>query len=146
MAAVASSICGGEAVIVVDVAKIAGRSRMCAGESPARRRVIEHAGVPGGGVVTGGTEGTGETGCNVIWNVAAESCRAVPGGLMAAIAIGVGRSEVVIIVHVTLSAGSVDVRASQRKASRAVIECGGSPGDGVMARGAIRRGERGACS
>ncbi len=112
MAGVASSICSGEAVIVVDVAKIAGRSRMRAGESPTRCRVIEHAGIPSGGVVTGGTEGSGETGCDVIWNVAAESCRAVPCGLMAAIAIGVGRSEVVITVDVAESAGSVDVRAS----------------------------------
>ena len=65
---------------------------------------------------------------------------------MAAVAIGIGGGEIVIVVEMAECAGGRDVCASQRKARAAVIECGGGPGNRVVANGAIGSGERGASS
>ena len=146
MAAVTGGIRGRKAVIVIDMARGARRGRVCAGKGPSGRGVIEHAGIPSDGIVASGAKRSGETSGDVIGNIAAESCRVVPIRLMAAVAIGIGRSEVVIVVDVAKGAGRGRVRAGQRKTGGVVVERGGRPGDGVVAGGAIGCGESGTSS
>ena len=79
---------------------------------------------------------------------AAERLRADPGWLVATVTIRIRGGESVIVPHVTVGAGHDFpcwrklMGTCQRPACRAVIERRGSPGDRVMARRAIRRGER----
>ena len=90
-----------------------------------------------------------ETRGNVIRNTSAEGRRAVPGRLVAAVAIRVRRCEVVVVIDVAVGAG-VDlagrrhlVRAKQRPARRRVVEGRRQKGDGIVTARAVRRGERG---
>ncbi len=142
MATVASGVGRGEVVIVVEVARGAGSVHVRAGQSPASSGVVEHAGIPGHGVMASGTERSGKARSDVIGHGTAKRLGAVPGRLVAAIAIGVSRSEVVIIVDVTKGTGGGEMRTGQSEARRRMIEGRDvSPGDGVVARGAIRCSE-----
>ena len=84
---------------------------------------------------------SGEAGGHVIGHRAAERLRAVPIGLVATIAIGICRGQVVVSAHVALGAGSYFprwrhlVRIREREAGSAVIEHAVSPNrDGVAGR------------
>jgi hypothetical protein len=94
--------------------------------------------------MAGGTKGGGKGGSHVIGNNSTESLCAVPIGLVAAIAIGVGAGQVVIVVHVAERAGRRSVRAGERPASGAVIEVRANPTIEIVAALAIRGGECGA--
>jgi hypothetical protein len=92
-----------------------------------------------------GTSGCGgrEIRGHVIWHVAPNGLRAVPRRLVATQTIC--RGQVVVVVDVTGHAGrriGRRVRAHQREAGYRVIEAIVAPRDGVMASGAVRRGER----
>jgi len=83
---------------------------------------------------------------NVVRHRPAQSLGAGPGCLVTAIAIGVRRREIVIVVDVAQSAGGGCVGASQGKTGGSVIE--GSdigPRNRVVARGAVGRCKLCAC-
>jgi hypothetical protein len=103
--------------------------------------VIKLAVGPGDGVMAGGTERGGKCSRNVIGNNSTESLRAVPIGLVAAVAIGVGAGEVVIVVDVAQRAGRGGVRAGERPTCGAVIEVCADPTVEIVAALAIRGGE-----
>jgi len=129
-----------EVVVAADVALAAGRNLSSrrhlvgVGQREARGTVIKLTIGPGGDRVAGRARRRGgrEIGRDVIGYVAAESLRAVPGGLVAAHAIG--RGQIVVVVNVALCARRGGMGASQRKSGDAVIEAGlVGPGDGVVA-------------
>src|SRR5271165_5502791 len=101
--------------------------------------------------MTGGALGSGEARGDVVGHVAAKSLRADPGGLMAAVAIRVCRGEIIVVADMAIGArgnlpsGSELMRAGEWPARGAVVEDGGGPCNGVVARGTIHGGERGAC-
>ncbi len=72
--------------------------------------MIESGVSPRGRVVALRTQRRGEAGRDVIGDTATHGLCAVPVGLMAAVAIGVGGGEAVIVVDVTLGTGSGGVR------------------------------------
>ena len=126
------------------VARSARRGHVRPLQRPARRAVIELAGRPQHGVVAGRALRGRETGRDVIRYCSAERLRAQPSGLVAAVAIRVRRREGVVVPHVAVGAGHHFpgwrhlVRARQRPARGAVIECRRGPRDGVMACRAVR--------
>jgi hypothetical protein len=101
--------------------------------------------IPGGSPIRGGVAGRalrrGESSGNVVGNRATEGGCAVVFVFVATIAIGVGGSEIVIIVHVAIGAGRGGMHAGEGPAGGAVIEGGGGPGNGVVAGRAIGGGE-----
>ena len=103
--------------------------------------MIESGVGPSGGVVTLGAERSREAGGDVIGDVSPESLRAGPGRLVAAVAIRICGSEIVIVVHVALSAGRGGMSACQGEAGDRVIEGVVGPGDGVVAGGTIHSRE-----
>jgi hypothetical protein len=103
--------------------------------------VIKLAVGPGDRVVAGGAKGGGKSGSNVIGNNSTESLRAVPIGLVAAVAIGVGAGEVVIVVDVAERTGRRRVRPGERPTGGAVIEVRADPAIEIVAALAIRGGE-----
>lgn len=96
--------------------------------------------------VAAGTLRCRESRRSVIRHRATESCRAFPFRLMATIAIGIGRGEIVVVVHVTIRAGRCAVNPGQRPSRGAVIKRRGRPSDCIVAGRAIRRCERSARS
>lgn len=101
---------------------------------------------PSGRVVAGGAGGR-KSGCNVIWNAAAQGDSALPGSLMATVAI---RRKIagVIIVDVARGTGrlrGVRMRASQSETSGGVIKLPRRPGRDRMAGGAHGGSARKAC-
>jgi hypothetical protein len=151
VAAVAGRVRGRQGVIVVDVAVGAsfdrgargGRHLVRARERPAGGAVIKFAVGPGDRVVAGGAKGGGKSGSNVIGNNATERLRAVPIGLVATVAIGVGAGEVVIVVDVAERTGRRRVRPGERPTGGAVIEVRADPAIEIVAALAIRGGECG---
>jgi len=107
--------------------------------------VIERRIRPHNRVMTLGTQRRREARRNVIRHGAAKSRRAIPGRLVAAVAIRVRRRERVIVADVAvraeihLACWRHLMRTHQRPAGSAVIENRRSPGDGVVARRAVRR-------
>lgn len=93
-----------------------------------RRGVIKLSVRPQNRVMARRAHGGGEARCNVIRNASANGRRALPGCLVASIAIGIRRSEVVIVSDMAVRAGDYLscrgqlVRASQRPARRSVVE------------------------
>jgi hypothetical protein len=67
----------------------------------------------------------------------------LPGGQVAAGIAAIGRSDLQIIVIVDVATGAckVGMAIGQQETSGAVIENGGSPGDGIVATGAVGSGE-----
>ena len=114
-------------------------------QSESRGAVVKLAVCPQNGVVAGGTQRSRETRADVIGHVSAKGGCAIPGRLMAAIAIGVGRGEIVVVICVTvraliyLSCRSQLVRARQGPARRRVVEHYVGPQRGVVAVRAIGR-------
>jgi len=111
-----------------------------AGVGMVERRIRPH-----NRVMALGAQRRRETRGNVIRHGAAKGRRAVPGRLVATVAIRVRRRERVIVADVAVRA-SVHLacwrhlmRTHQRPAGSAVIENRRSPGDGVVARRAVRR-------
>ena len=110
--------------------------------------VVKLAVGPHHGVVAGRAKGSRETRGDVVRNVSAVGWRAIPGGLMAAVAIRVGRGKVVVVVDVAVGAGvhfscrSQLVRARERPAGHAMVEDHVGPRGGVVAIRAVRGGER----
>jgi hypothetical protein len=88
-----------------------------------------------------GTKRSGESRGDVIRYRAAKGLGAVPLVGMAAIAIGVGRGQVVVIADMAGSARCGDVRAGQRPASDGVIKVGGAPAQGGVAIRTISQSE-----
>jgi hypothetical protein len=77
---------------------------------------------------------------NVVGHGAAESLRAGPSGLVAAIASSIGGAETVIVVDMAGGArrlGGVQMRACQWPAGSAVIKCSRLPSGGVVAGGTL---------
>jgi hypothetical protein len=68
----------------------------------------------------------------------------LPGGEVAAGIAAIGRSglQVVVSVDVAGRAGNIGVAVDQQETGDAVVECRGSPRDGVVTTRAICRGER----
>jgi hypothetical protein len=149
VAAIAGCVRRGQGVIVVDVAIGAGfdcgarggRHLVRTRERPARGAVIELPVSPGNSVMAGGAECGRKSGSNVIGNNAAERLRAVPIGLVATVAIGVGAGEIVVVVDVTERAGRGGMRAGERPTGGAVIEARADPAIEIVAALAIRGGE-----
>jgi hypothetical protein len=146
MAAIASSVRGGQGIVAV---QMAGRARglggigVSPGERPARCGVIKFPVGPIQGVVAGGALGGGKARGDVIWHVPAKGLCAGPGGLVAAETIGVRGGEVGVVAGVAVGAsrnltcrGEL-MRAGERPAGGAVVESGVVPGDCVVARGTI---------
>ena len=96
-------------------------------------------------VMAGRANRRGETGRDVVRDGSTECCRALPGCLVAPIAIRVHRREGVIVAHVAVGAGHHFTRrrhlvcARQGPPRRAVVEGCRGPGDGTVACRAIRR-------
>jgi len=115
------------------------------GES--RGAVVKLAVCPQNGVVAGGTQRSREARADVIGHVSAKGGCAVPGRLMAAIAIGVGRGEIVVVICVTvraliyLSCRSQLVRARQGPAGGRVVKHYVGPQRGVVALRTISDGK-----
>ena len=130
------------------VARSAGRGYVRALQRPARRAVIEFASRPEHGVVAGRALRGREARRNVIRYRSAERRGALPSGLVAAVAIRVRHRESVVVADVAVSAGHDFtgrrhlVRTRQRPARGAVVKGCGGPGDGVVARRAVRCGIR----
>ena len=130
------------------VARSAGRSYVRTLQRPARSAVIELASRPHHRVVAGRALSGREARRDVIRYRSTERLRAQPGSLVAAVAIRLRRCEGVVVAHVAVGAGHDFsgrrhlVRTRQCPACGAVIEDGGIPGDGVMARRAVRGGKR----
>jgi hypothetical protein len=78
---------------------------MGAGKSEAGISVVESGGAPDDGVVARGAERSGEASGNVIGNTAANCLRAIKVGGVAAVAIGIRRSQGIVSAHVALGAG-----------------------------------------
>lgn len=102
--------------------------------------VIESCAGPGSGVVASRAS-RGETSSNVIWNVAAQGDGALPGRLVATVAIGREIARIVA-VDVARRAGRCDVRAGKSKTRRRVIELSCRPSRDRMARRAHGGGAR----
>ena len=105
------------------------------------RSVIECGAEPtGSGVAAGSVAGERESRGNVIGHGATEGLRALPGGLMAAVAGGVCGGERVVAIDVAGRArrfGGIGVSAGERPASGAVIELAVGPEQRVVAGGAL---------
>jgi len=132
------------------VARSAGRGYVRALQRPARGAVIELASRPEDGVVAGRALRGREARRDVIRYRTAERRRALPSGLVAAVAIRVRYREGVVVAHVAVGAGHDFtgrrhlMRTRQRPARGAVIKGCGGPGDGAVARRAVRGSKRGA--
>jgi len=144
VAAVAGRVRGGEAVIVVDVAQVAGCREVSAGESPTGGAVIEHAWLPSCCVVASGAKRSRESCGDVVGSPATQCGSAVPGRNVAAVAIGIGRGQIVVVVYVATGAGRADVRAGKGETGGVVIKIGGAPAESSVAVGTISESEGGA--
>ena len=110
--------------------------------------VIE-CGVEPGCSGVAGVAGGGVTGSEMVGDEAAEGLRAVPVGLVAAVAGGVRGSEGIIVVYVAIGASSDRgawsrrhlVRAGERPSGGAVVKFAVGPRSGVMTCRAERSGE-----
>jgi len=132
------------------VARSAGGGHVRTLQRPARRTVIELASRPEHGVVASRALRGREARRDVIRYRSAERRGALPSDLVTAIAIRVRYCEGVVVAHVAVGAGHDFtgrcqlMRARQRPARGAVIKGCGGPGDGAMARRAVRCGKWGA--
>lgn len=121
----------------------AGSGGVGTDEGEASGGVVEGGISPSSCVVALGAERSGEASGDVIGHIATESLRAVPIGLMAAVAIGIGGSQAVIVIDMALCARSGGMCASESETGDAMIERGGIPADSGMAIGAIGGSEGG---
>jgi len=132
------------------VAGSAGGGHVRTLQRPARGAVIELASRPEHGVMAGRALRGREARRDVIRYRSTKRSGALPSDLVAAVAIRVGHREGVVVAHVAVGAcrdftgGRILVRARQRPARGAVIKGCGGPGDGAVARRAVRRGKWGA--
>ena len=123
----------------------ARRNHVRALQGEARGAVVKLSIRPENCVVAGGAQGGGEACRNVVGNISAKSRSAVPRSQVTAIAIGVGRSQVVVVVDVAVRAGvhltrgSQLVRTGERESRRGVIERRREEADCVVAGRAVRR-------
>lgn len=130
-----------QVVIAVGVALGALQRGNCvfASEREAGGGVVENRVGPVGGVMAGGTLRHREPSGNVIGDIPAQSLCAVPLRQMAGRISAVGglNGEVVIVVDVTLRAGSCGVSAGECESGDGMIEGVIGPGDGVVAGGTV---------
>ena len=151
VATVAIGVGRSESVVSADVTLGTSGDFACGGhlvrigEWKSSGAVVEHAvGPDGDGMARrAGRGSSGKRRGDVVGNIAAKGLRAEPGRLMAAHA--VGGAQGVVVIDVAGDAGSRrrrHMRASEGEAGSAVIECGRIPSDGVVASGAVCRGER----
>ena len=105
MATHAIGVCRGQGIVVANVAARASGGCMGAGKSEAGISVVESGGAPDDGVVARGAERSGEASGYVIGNATADRLRAAPIGCVAAVAIGIRRSQGIVSAHVALGAG-----------------------------------------
>jgi hypothetical protein len=151
MAAVACGIRRSQRIVVVHMAIGAPLDRRTrrgghlvrTRKRPTRGAMVKRAVGPGDSVVAGGAQGRRELCGNVVGHQPRESFCAIPVGSMAAIAIGIGAGQVVIVVDVTQNAGRRSMRAGERKARGVVIEFCTKPAIEVVAALTIRGCERG---
>jgi hypothetical protein len=140
-------------VVVADVAVRAAHDFTRRGQLVRIRKreagvaMVESRVCPHDGVVAGRAERRREASRNVIWHGPTEGRRAVPGGLMATVAVRVRGGEGIVVTHVAIGAGHDFpgrrhlVGTRQWPACRTVIKDCRSPRDGVMAGRAVRRRE-----
>jgi len=125
----------------------ARREHMRALKREARSAVVKLSIGPQQSVVAARTERGRKARRDVVGDVTAEGRRAIPGGLMAAVAIGVGRGEIVVVSDVTIraevhfSCRSELVRTCQRPAGHGMVEDHIRPKRGVVTCGAIGSGK-----
>ena len=129
------------------MAQIAGHVGVAIRQRETGRAVIKNPSRPGCNRVARGAGGSRDRKArsHVIWNFPTYRRGALESRLVAAIT--VGRTERVIIVHVAGSAGRRrrrNMRSSQSKARRAVIERRSRPANRRVAGGAVRCGKCGA--
>ena len=145
VAAIAVRVGTGERVIAVDVAIRAllyawgsGGNDVSTSQRPARGAVIEFTVGPHGDGVAGraGRRSSGEVRLDMVGHVAAIRWSEIPGRLVAAQAIGIGRSQRVVIGDVAADAGRSGMRADQGKAG-GIVAPSGCPARGVVATGAL---------
>ena len=136
-----------QSVIAADVAQGAGCRGVGADQCKARGAVVKLAVRPVDHVVAGGALRCREARGNVIRNIAAESLRAGPGRLVAAVAIRVRRGKCVVVVDVAVGAGVYLagrcqlVRARQRPAGRGVVKRGIGPRNRIVTGRTVGRRE-----
>ena len=117
---------------------------MGAGKSEAGISVVESGGAPDDGVVARGAERSGEASGYVIGNATADRLRAAPIGCVAAVAIGIRRSQGIVSAHVALGAGGDLARGRhlvgirECEARGAVVKHAVGPHRDAMATGASR--------
>jgi len=126
----------------------ARRQHMRTLQREARRAMVKFSIHPRHRVVAARAHGCREICRDVVWHVSAKRLCAGPRRLMAAVTIRVRARERVVVVdmavrtEVHLAGWRQLMRTRQRPACRAVIEDRRCPGDGVVARRAVRRGKR----
>jgi len=114
-------------------------------ERESRRAVVELSIGPQKRVVARRAHGSRKPRGNVVRHSAAKCRSAIPGSLMAPIAIRVGSGKSVVVPHVTIGAGHDFarrrqlMRARQCPAGRGMIEDRRGPRNGVVASRAIGR-------
>ena len=116
--AVARGVRGGQRIVVADVAQVARRSQVSAGEGPAGTGVIKRPVGPKDGVVARGAHRGGIGERNVIRNCAAQSSRAVVIGDVASREVAVGVRQSVVVAGVALIA----IRSCTRR-THLVVAC-----------------------
>ena len=148
MAPIAIGVRGRQRVVVVNVARGARRGYVRTLQRPARGGVIKFSIRPEQRVVAGRALRGRETCRDVIRYRPTKRLRADPGWLVAAVTIRIRRRECVVVPDVAVGA-SHDfsgrrqlMGACQRPARCTVIEDRCSPGNRVVARRAVRCGER----
>lgn len=110
MATITIGVRRGQRIVVADVARGTRRGDVCAGQSPTRAGMIEFSIRPQQGVVARRTLRGREARSDMVGHVSAKRLRALPGREMATVAVGVCRSEGVIVIDVAVRAGNYFAR------------------------------------
>ena len=140
---------GSQRIVVVYVAVGLQRRRgVCTDQGQTCGAVVKLAVGPTDRVMAGGALECRECRGHVVWHPATECLRAVPGGQVAAVAIGVGSGQIVIVADMAVRAGDdltcrcQLVRAREREAGGAVIKGGVGPGNRIVTGRTVGRREK----
>jgi len=123
------------------MAQGASRREMCAGQGKAGGSMIKRSIGPCCCVVAGRTLGLRVGQSDVVRYCTAEGLGAVPIRRVAAVAIGVGTREVIVVANVAGDAGARQVRSCQWPARDRMIKGVVGPHNRIVAGGAVGRSE-----